>query len=240
MPSADVTAFYRQIEALGITVWLDGGWGVDALLGRQTRTHADLDVVVQEKDLRLLFEFLQDRGFRELPRDDSRAWNFVMGDGRGREIDLHVIAIDREGNGIYGPPERKEGMYPAAALQGQGQIEDLSVRCVSPEFQIRSHAAYEPDETDYEDVRALAERFGLGIPQSYEKCPRPGKPSLAERARRHGGSAAWSHGRRQRRADQGGPRSGLRQRMALDAGVVVELPSGAWAFRTGGDGRLEC
>jgi lincosamide nucleotidyltransferase A/C/D/E len=177
--------FYRQMEALGIKIWLDGGWGVDALLGRQTRAHADLDIVVQQKDLRLLVEFLHDRGFRELPRDDSRAWNFVIGDGRGREIDLQVIAIDREGNGVYGPPERKEGMYPAVALQGRGQIEDLSVRCVSPEFQIESHAMHEPDETDCQDVCALADKFGLEIPRSYKARLRPRMPSFAERARRH-------------------------------------------------------
>ena len=179
MTSADVTAFCRQMEALGIKVWLDGGWGVDALLGRQTRAHADLDIVVQEKDLRFLVEILEGRGFRELPRDDSRAWNFVMGDGRGKEIDLHVIAIDREGNGIYGPPARNEGMYPAAALQGQGQIEGLSVRCVSPEFQIRSRTEYEPDPTDYEDVRALADKFGLEIPRSLEKCCKPSRSPVA-------------------------------------------------------------
>ncbi len=29
-----------------ILVWLDGGWGVDALLGEQGRPHDDVDVVV--------------------------------------------------------------------------------------------------------------------------------------------------------------------------------------------------
>jgi lincosamide nucleotidyltransferase A/C/D/E len=169
MRSCDVTEFYRQMGALGIEIWLDGGWGVDALLGHQTRPHADLDSVVQEKDLPLLLEFLQDRGFRQLPRDDTRAGNFVMGDGKGREIELHVIAIDRQGNGIYGPPERGEGMYPADALQGQGHVEGLSVRCTSPEFQINSHTQYEFDETDYEDVCALADKFGLDIPKSYKE-----------------------------------------------------------------------
>lgn len=26
----------------GLDVWVDGGWGVDALAGRQTREHGDL------------------------------------------------------------------------------------------------------------------------------------------------------------------------------------------------------
>jgi lincosamide nucleotidyltransferase A/C/D/E len=44
--SCDVTEFYHHMEVLGIKIWIDGGWGVDALLGKQTRTHADLDIVV--------------------------------------------------------------------------------------------------------------------------------------------------------------------------------------------------
>jgi len=28
-------------------VWLNGGWGVDALIGHQTRAHEDVDVVLE-------------------------------------------------------------------------------------------------------------------------------------------------------------------------------------------------
>ena len=30
--SRDVTEFYRQMDLLGIEIWIDGGWDVDALL----------------------------------------------------------------------------------------------------------------------------------------------------------------------------------------------------------------
>ena len=42
MDSAEVVALYTELETKGIATWLDGGWGVDALLGRQTRSHADV------------------------------------------------------------------------------------------------------------------------------------------------------------------------------------------------------
>ncbi len=32
MTSCDLTEFYRQMDLLGIEIWIDGGWGVDALL----------------------------------------------------------------------------------------------------------------------------------------------------------------------------------------------------------------
>ena len=35
-----------MLQSAGVRVWLDGGWSVDALLGEQTRPHADLDLAV--------------------------------------------------------------------------------------------------------------------------------------------------------------------------------------------------
>ena len=51
MTAADVIDLYSELEHLGIAIWADGGWGVDALLGQQTRTHSDLDIVVEQKHL---------------------------------------------------------------------------------------------------------------------------------------------------------------------------------------------
>ena len=44
---ADVVTLYRAFAAADAPVWLMGGWGIDALLGRQTRRHHDLDVLVE-------------------------------------------------------------------------------------------------------------------------------------------------------------------------------------------------
>jgi len=38
-----------------------------------------------------------------------------MGNRKGKEIDLYVIFWTKKGNGLYCPPERGEGMYPADA-----------------------------------------------------------------------------------------------------------------------------
>ena len=46
MDGVDVLQALDALAADGIDVWLEGGWSVDALLERQTREHADLDVVV--------------------------------------------------------------------------------------------------------------------------------------------------------------------------------------------------
>ncbi len=46
MPSGEVIRIVGLLERQGLSVWLDGGWGVDALAGRQTRPHDDLDVAI--------------------------------------------------------------------------------------------------------------------------------------------------------------------------------------------------
>src|ERR1700736_3930072 len=91
MTPVDVIDLYTSIENLGVKIWVDGGWGVDALLGEQTRPHKDLDIAIQQKDIPMLHEFLQARGFRDVTRDDTTTWNFVLGDESGREVDVHVI-----------------------------------------------------------------------------------------------------------------------------------------------------
>ena len=46
-------------ESQGIEVFLDGGWGVDALLGEQTREHQDIDLFVRKEQAVLYILLLQ-------------------------------------------------------------------------------------------------------------------------------------------------------------------------------------
>ena len=164
MTSQDVLAFCNAMQKLGIEIWVDGGWGVDALLGEQTRPHGDLDIVIQESDCQAAVRYLERQGFQELARDDSRACNFVMGNDEGKEVDFHVVVLDEEGNGIYGPLDAPAGIYPADALLGRGSIDGVAVKCTSPEYQLQSHTGYALGETDLKDVMALAEKFALVPP----------------------------------------------------------------------------
>ena len=46
LSAQDALALYTMLVARGVASWVMGGWGVDALLGRATRPHHDLDVLV--------------------------------------------------------------------------------------------------------------------------------------------------------------------------------------------------
>jgi lincosamide nucleotidyltransferase A/C/D/E len=164
----DVVEFCLWVHDLGIEIWIDGGWGVDALLGEETRPHADLDIVVQQKDVSPVRAFLESEGYLDVPRDDTSPWNFVLSDDRGHEVDFHAIVFDEEGNGLYGPVE-KGVMFPAASLTGIGSIGGRQVKCISPEWMVRFHSGYTLKEQDFHDVSVLCERFGIALPSEYEK-----------------------------------------------------------------------
>jgi len=58
-----------------IEVFVDGGWGVDALLGKQTRSHEDLDIALQRKDVPRDVSALCERFGIALPTEYGRFTN---------------------------------------------------------------------------------------------------------------------------------------------------------------------
>ena len=161
MTSIDVIDLYNKLDALGIMIWIDGGWGVDALLGKPTRPHEDLDIAIQQKDVSKLCELLEEEGYKEVKRDNQ--WNFVLGDPKGHRLDLHAFVFDDLGNVVEG------NLYPAASLVGTGSIDGQTVRCISAEYQVKSHSGYELRDKDFKDVSALCDRFGIDYPEEYRR-----------------------------------------------------------------------
>jgi len=161
MTANDVIEFVQLLKQNHIDVCIDGGWGVDALLGEQTRPHADLDIAVQHEDVAQIRALLEARGYQDMPRDDTRECNFVLGDDAGHLIDIHSYTFDAAGNNVYGIE------YPYESLRGTGSIKGYPVKCIPPEWLVQFHAGYKLDENDYHDVKLLCQRFGIEIPSEY-------------------------------------------------------------------------
>lgn len=166
MTADDVDAFLGLMDTLGVRVWLDGGWAVDACLGAPTRRHGDLDIVIEERDVAAVVSALQARAYAPVARADTRPWNFVMADDAGRQIDFHVVVLDEQGHGAYGPPH-DGGCYRAEALAGTGTVKGRRVPCITPQWLVRFHTGYDIDETDWADASALCARFGIPVPEDY-------------------------------------------------------------------------
>jgi lincosamide nucleotidyltransferase A/C/D/E len=168
MSSASLVELLHLLEGANIPVWLDGGWGVDALLQRQSRRHEDLDVVLAVSDVPMLRALLGKRGFavaRGKPPD-----SFVLANGSGLEVDVHAARFDEKGNGVYRMQNGEDWVYTADHLSGCGKIEELTVRCLTPEAQVFCHAhGYVPAEKDYHDMQLLEERFGVELPPQLQR-----------------------------------------------------------------------
>ncbi len=85
----------------------------------------------------------------------------MIGDSNGHRIDVHSYEFDEEGNLLFGIA------YPIDSLVGTGSIAGRPVRCISAQWMVKFHAAYEGGEKDRQDVLALCEKFGLPIPGYY-------------------------------------------------------------------------
>jgi lincosamide nucleotidyltransferase A/C/D/E len=167
MTLTDVLWVLTLLEEAGVTVWLDGGWAVDACLGAQRRRHRDLDIAIEERDVSAAADALRRRGFAALPAE----WNLLLGDRAGRLVDFHVVVLNKDGRGVFGPPRNAE-WGAAEALRGEGMLGGRRVRCLTPQALVAFHAGYELDAEDWADVRALCERFDIPIPDVYQRFSR--------------------------------------------------------------------
>lgn len=168
MTGEDVMRVLDLLEQAGVRCWVDGGWGIDALLGEQTRDHDDLDLALEWQDLGRFEAAVAGEGFRETCRDGPG--NPVFADAAGRRIDVHVVdtafeITDEQGSRVYGG----RGLpYEVGALEGAGEILGRPVACCTAEFQVRSHTGYDFDEQDVRDLIALRDRFGVALPSEYQ------------------------------------------------------------------------
>ena len=160
----------RAVEILdrltrhGVTVWLDGGWGVDALLGRVTRPHDDLDVIVPLDRVPRLESALTELGYERLRGAPPTGFEAV--DSRGHQVDVHPVTFAPNGEGIYKMESGEDWLYPATAFSGVGFILRRRVQCLTPEELMRSHTSgYALDEAHRRDVHKLSEQFGLTLPE---------------------------------------------------------------------------
>ncbi len=181
MRAEEVTALYTLLAEREVRVWVDGGWGIDALLAEQTRQHKDFDALVPFDDLGTLADVLADCGFtlKEIWQENrwvahavrlqligrahrggsDVATAFVLRDGTGHELDVHALTFDSRSYGI--PAWNASVSFPPEAFAGCGMIAGTPVRCLSARMQMATHTGYVLQTKDLQDLRLLHERFGV-------------------------------------------------------------------------------
>jgi lincosamide nucleotidyltransferase A/C/D/E len=165
---ADVISLYRAFAAADASVWLMGGWGIDALFGRQTRQHHDLDVLVEVSDLERLRLCLIELQFAlKYVWDDEAQWvsddrwsspleqptAFVYEHADGREVDVHVVRQPDDGRVemLWDVPYA----FTAEGLSATGVVDGQAVRCLSRELQRQAHTGYDLPPHHRQDLELL-------------------------------------------------------------------------------------
>jgi len=140
---------------------VDGGWGIDALIGRVTRVHDDLDLVVPIARVEAIIDALRPLGFTD--RLNEPPARIVLSTPYDQRVDLHVVTPTERGM----VQEVGPGVKFTYALHAEGKILGRPVRCLSPGMQVATHSQYEPDEQDVADIVALSAATGESLPPPY-------------------------------------------------------------------------
>jgi lincosamide nucleotidyltransferase A/C/D/E len=168
VPPESLAELLDVLESERIEVWLDGGWGVDALLGQQTRRHKDVDLIVRVSDLTRLATVLGRRNYVVVP--GGTPTNMVYRNDLGLEIDIHAVVFDATGNGKYRMANGQYWDYPAAGFAGKGSVGGRAVHCLTAEVQVLGHATgYTPARKDIDDMQRLRARFGVALPPHLQR-----------------------------------------------------------------------
>ncbi|MER5950047.1 amino acid transporter [Streptomyces sp. NPDC001904] len=159
MTSDDVLSVLGLLRRAGADVWIGGGWGIDALVGGQTRDHRDLDLMHRQDQEDAVLAALSAAGFVESL--DQRPVRFVVRDPGGREIDLHPLVFSGDGSAVQASPDpQRPFVYPSSCFV-TGTVQGASVPCLSAEQQVFFHQGYEPTERDRHDMAELRRVFGI-------------------------------------------------------------------------------
>jgi lincosamide nucleotidyltransferase A/C/D/E len=152
MPSASVLVVLRQLESGGIEAWVAGGWAVDAVVGRETREHGDLDLALDAEQLDEAIALLEALGYTI--ETDWRPARLSLATGSGERVDLHPVRFARDGSGVQSGVDDATFYYAADGFI-RAEIDGVGVPCLSVEQQLAFRTGYPPRAVDRHDIRLL-------------------------------------------------------------------------------------
>lgn len=217
----DVEQIVRRLKEAGVDCWIAGGWGIDCLVGRPTRSHSDLDLIIDRANEQRALRALEQDGFRLLRRIDAGCW---------LDVQLELIDQDRRAVALLPVPLADDGWprsiraaakaigLSAGEVLATGSLEHARLPCVSSHAQLVMHTGYEIRDRDRHDVLTLCQHLSLAAPEPYQDSRNEARTMLfipvpeAERALRD-----WERGGLLRR----GP--GRLRRQLGDPGLVLHV-----------------
>ena len=148
----DLLSIINLLENSGITYWLDGGWGVDVLAGKQTRTHRDIDINFDAEYREKLLTLLTECGY-EVETNWAPVRIELYSDKYGY-IDIHPFVLNEDGTSKQadlegGWYEFEKDYFSNAVFEGR------VIPCISAKGQKVFHSGYELRDKDRHDLTII-------------------------------------------------------------------------------------
>jgi GNAT superfamily N-acetyltransferase len=148
---APLTAVLQRLD--GSDARLGGGWGIDVLAGRVTRTHHDVDLFVPEEALSVAAGRLASAGWRVV--GDDRPWRMVLTAPDGGQVDLGGLRYRPDGHAVQVDGDGDLELFPAWAWTQQ-MADGSPVVCLTAEAQRMKHRGYPGRSGDAPDLAVIA------------------------------------------------------------------------------------
>ncbi len=148
----DLMTIINLLEDSNIKYWIDGGWGVDILAGKQTRNHRDIDVDFDAQHTEELLKILLKYGY-EVDTDWKPVRIELYSEKYGY-LDIHPFILNEDGTskqadlegGFY---EFEKDFFSNAIFEGK------TIPCISLKGQKIFHSGYELRDKDKQDISVL-------------------------------------------------------------------------------------
>lgn len=148
----DLMTVIHLLEQAGIRYWIDGGWGVDLLAGKQTRAHRDIDVDFDAQHMDLLLNLLAEYGYEV--DTDWRPVRIELYSEKYGYLDIHPFVLN--GDGTSKQADLEGGWYEFdLSCFGNAIFEGKTIPCISVKGQKLFHSGYELRDKDRYDLSVL-------------------------------------------------------------------------------------
>lgn len=148
----DLITIINLLENAGIIYWIDGGWGVDILAGKQTRVHRDIDINFDAQHTERLLNILLKYGY-EVDTDWKPVRIELYSETNGY-LDIHPFVLNEDGSSKQADLEG--GWYEFDKdFFGNAVFEGRTIPCISVKGQKLFHSGYELRDKDRHDLSIL-------------------------------------------------------------------------------------
>ena len=132
--------------------WFFGGWAVDVWVGRLTRPHDDIDVLVWRRDESRVDQALTSAGWVHRPSPEDRVGTNYARDGY--ELQLTYAVAGSEGSMVVPVPDQPIVLSTGPLAYARRNLGDTSVRVLTLAMMLAIKSQPRPDEVGGEKDRA--------------------------------------------------------------------------------------